>query len=812
MKTVLRSVLFCLALVFATAAGVTLAPHPATAQQAQATEPDYEAWARTAARAEDAVAAERASNPAFEQLRLELTNWRQAFEDARQINRNSITTVREQLEALGPLPEDGTEADNIAAQRQLLNERLLQLELPVRTAELAYSEADGLIGGIDRIIRERQAEELLELGPTPLNPVHWLPALEALGELSSQVFSEFVTAWRNPVQQGKTIGDLPAVILLTLVGIVLIVRGRRWSRALTNRVLTDNPGAGRWLFAFMLSLGSMVLPFLGVFALTEAIFASGLAGLHGSQILTILLPSAATYLMARWLATRVFPAKEARTLPLNLNDAQRHAGRWYGASLGAVAGLFRFMRNVADISGWNEAVSNVVLFPLLVLNSILLWKLAALLITHSQNAAEEEGEETYRTRITRLLAFLMKMLAIVALAMAAVGYFNLARWLLFPSMLSLLLLSALLVLQRLVVEIYVVVTRNREGAADSLVPVLIGFVLTLASVPFFALTWGARVADLTEVWDKFVDGVSIGGITISPKIFLTFAIVFVIGYSATRLLQGALKNTVLPKTKMDTGARTAIVSGIGYVGIFLAAVVAITAAGIDLSSIAIVAGALSVGIGFGLQTIVSNFVSGIILLIERPITEGDWIEVGGVHGTVRDISVRATIIETFDRSDVIVPNSDLVSGRVTNYTRGNTVGRVTVPVGVAYGSDTRKVEKILREVAEAHPMVLANPAPAVVFRTFGASSLDFEIRAILRDVNWILSVHSDMNHEIAKRFEEEGIEVPFAQRDIWIRNPEALPGATPQAARPPSAPVQVSEGDMPEAGDGDSDAGDGGAR
>ncbi|MEL7255482.1 MAG: DUF3772 domain-containing protein [Pseudomonadota bacterium] len=801
--------LFLLFWLCAAPMAVGLSPTVIHAQAAGLSEEERETWQRLATRAEEAVANARASTPALETLRLDLVRWREIFLEARQTNSRSIATVQRQIETLGPVPEDGVESDDIAAERASLNDQLATLEAPVRTAELGFSRADGLIRAIDTIVRERQAQELLEFGPSPLNPANWPGAIEVLTDTYDLVRGEFRAAWSIDLQRRQAKEAMPFIAVLTILGSVLILRGRSWSRHVTARVVGEDPGAARWLAGFGLSLGSLVLPMLGIFLLTRAIYTTGLVGLRGEQLLDNVVPAAFAFLFARWLASRMFPAREARTLPLNLTETQRRSGRLFGAYLGLIAGLHFFFKDMAAIGNWPDDATVTVLYPFLFFAALMLLWITQLLRAHRKNATEENEDETYRNRLMKVLVLALGVVALLSPVFGALGYFELAQFILFPTLRSLLILAALTILQRLVYEIYVLVTEDREGASNSLIPIFIGFCLVLGALPILALIWGARVTDLQEIWSQIINGFDLGGITISPAVFFTLIIVFVIGYTGTRLLQGTLRNTVLPKTKIDPGGQVAIVSGLGYVGIFLAAVIAITSAGIDLSSLAIVAGALSVGIGFGLQNIVSNFVSGIILLIERPISIGDWIEVGGVHGTVRKISVRSTVIETFDRSDVIVPNSDFVSGTVTNYTHGNTVGRVIVPVGVAYGTDPRKVEKILSEVARDHPMVLLSTPPAIIFQGFGADSLDFEIRAILRDVNYVLSTRSEMNFEIARRFQEEGIEIPFAQRDIWIRNPEALPAAASEGGsevRSDNIDAHLTEDDM-DGPDTDGDAG-----
>jgi small-conductance mechanosensitive channel len=298
--------------------------------------------------------------------------------------------------------------------------------------------------------------------------------------------------------------------------------------------------------------------------------------------------------------------------------------------------------------------------------------------------------------------------------------------------------------------------------------------------------WTCAALLVLRVWDPdeeitadillyFTEGFQVAGVTIVPTQLLWAILVFAVLLTLTGWLKGRLNTKWLIKTRMEPSARDALVTTFGYVGVAIAIMVALSFAGIKFASLAIIAGALSVGIGFGLQNIVNNFVSGIIMLVERPVRNGDWIVVGNTEGYVQRISIRTTTIRTFDRADVIVPNSDLISGQVTNWTLGNTWGRLKLSIGVAYGSDVETVIETLLEVANNNAEVIKGnpklPDPCALFLDFGDSSLDFELRVIIRDINRRRYVTSDLNRAINAAFRKQGIEIPFPQRDVHFRGP-----------------------------------------
>lgn len=739
---------------------------------------DYALWERMAERAEAEIENRTTSTERMEEIRSQLAKWRSALLNAQSANSARIATLRQQIDALGPVPTEGaTEGDEISVRRQELASQLVRLQSPGIAAEEAYRRADGLIDEIDRTLRERQADRLLQLWPSPLNPGNWPEAAIGFADTVQRLWDETSEAWADPKARGELFDNLPLIVVLVIVAVALVVYVRRWIERFAERLQDGATVRGRNFWALIASLGGIILPTLGVVALSWALRASGMLGDVGGMI-AVTLPFAGFVVFSfAWLGARAFPRLQGDGAMLPLPPERRAEGRFLSVTMGVVIAADLLRAAAMEAQAYSDATTSVMSFPILLTGGLVLMRLGRTL-----RKTDEKGA-SYALRLIQLLARGLTALGVLGPVLAAFGYVQAAEAVIYPAMLSFALVAFLFILQRTIGDAWALITKQEETARDALVPVLAGFALSIASLPVLALIWGARFSDLTELWTRFTEGFQLGSTTISPSNFMIFAIIFVIGYMLTRLFQGALRTTILPKTRMDQGGQTALVAGVGYVGIFLAALIAINAAGIDLSGLAIVAGALSVGIGFGLQQIVSNFISGVILLVERPVSEGDWIEVGGVQGKVRAISVRSTRIETFDRNDVIVPNADLITGRVTNWTRFNLSGRIIVPVAVALGSDSRQVEKLLRQIAEEQPMAILNPPPVVAFMGYTATQITFEIRVILRDVNFGVQVRSDINHRILQRLGEEGIHIV----------PPPAPAAAPDPMKAADAVLALAE-------------------
>ena len=371
------------------------------------------------------------------------------------------------------------------------------------------------------------------------------------------------------------------------------------------------------------------------------------------------------------------------------------------------------------------------------------------------------------------------------------GFHNLASFVLGGFMITLLASYALWSLLTLSVN-----TRNWINASTHIVGIKIrGFLnitrdlgksrLGIYQLFFDALFWIGFLVIIFNIWDPTGtilgtlssyarDGIPIGGIRIVPTNIVGGIIAFTVLLAFTGWIKRWIDKRWLRQIiSSDRGARDALVTIVGYTGFTISLLIGLSIAGINITGLAVVAGALSVGIGFGLQSIANNFVSGIILLFERPIKAGDFVTVGDVEGFVKKISIRATEIETLDNQDMLVPNSELISGRVTNWVLHNPYGRLRIRVGVAYGSDINKVKQILEAVSHENKSVITDgrvSPPKALFMGFGDSALEFELRVRIFDIKKRYDVVSELNFKIDEEFQKNRIIIPFPQRDIHIKD------------------------------------------
>ncbi|MEM9045916.1 MAG: mechanosensitive ion channel domain-containing protein [Pseudomonadota bacterium] len=738
-----------------------------------------------------------------------------------------LAPVQAGLEQLGAPPAEGeTEDARLAEERTRLSNRAAALSGGLRLAQNLKLNVDDMLTRVIATQRQMFRQELRTRSRGVLDAGILNRAWEAVTRKIDQFRVEIRTrlaasdvTWVDRAR--RALGFFAVIGLLVLL---FRIKGNVISWLKSGLDPEDHQRRNAKI-SICLTLVRLILPTTAI-ALFYVWFSSavfigplGLAIVKGAAYSLLLVVA------AYGLGSAFFAPYEPALRISRLENRKARSLHFWMICLALIVGLDRlFVEHGADSLGLSFETLVVVNTLLLVPGGLALW-LSARVLAHTppprivteEDQEEEGGNAGFLPVVIKGLWLFVRIAAVAAPILAIVGYYAASRFLFYSVVFSGATLSIGVMLFHAVHETVEQAVQGDEVKTRrnlQLIPILVAFMMICIAIPVLALIWGASWQDITDWAETIGDGFQVGEIVISPLDLFSFLIVFSIGYVVTRMIQGVLSRNVLPLTGLDSGGRDALTAGIGYVGIFVAALIAISTTGLDLSNVAIVAGALSVGIGFGLQNIVNNFISGIILLVERPIKAGDWVELASGMGYVRKVNVRSTEVQTFDRSTLFVPNSELIASSVINWTHSDLNGRLIVPIGVAYGTEPRKVEKILQEIADSHPMLLKRPSPYVLFRGFGADSLNFEIRGVLRDVNWILNVQSDMNYAIAEKFEQAGIEIPFAQRDIHIKNIDELGKGIssigrpkleteePEEALPPPKPTRKAGMDT---GDGESD-------
>ena len=715
-------------------------------------------------------------------LRKRLAEMNLRLLEARKQLEAPLTHMQQQLAALGPPPKDGQEEPGIASRRKLLTSVVERLKAADRQLEL-------LIGEV-RHLSERAAErqrtlffsQVLQPSRSVLNPALWLRAMALVPDFVTRL-STLVRSWLGGDKE--RIGVLVAFGLLLLALAITLYMWSRWRAPWEQgRHPTDEVRRMWQAIRVPLVVASVTFALLGLMKL--ALFTFGAPSPQMERVLFALAGGIMYAAVLIALARGIFRPRTPHMRLVNLSDDAALRAYRLAAALAVLHGLDLFMVRMAAnlfmptdfIIGWSAimALAHLVLTYSLIVT-----------LRRAAPLTEGEAEAPFLFGWTRYVFHLALLALLVILLALLFGYVALAHFVARQMMFTAALASALYLLHEMAdalvraafdprspVGRYLrqnLVSSERGitrlGVAFS---TLVDIATVLIGLPLILSQWAVNWVDLVTRAQQIFFGFRVGNITIEPANILLGLVVFLIGLMLVRLLVLWLDRRVLSRSDLDEGIRHSLLTISRYTGIVGAFLVALSVAGVNLSSLAFFGGALGIGIGFGLQTIVNNFVSGLILLAERPIKTGDWIQVSGGEGVVRRIKVRSTEVETFDRCTIIIPNSQLISEPVSNWFHTNRMGRVRVPVGVSYDADPDQVREILLRCAREHPRTLASPAPFVLFTGYGENSLDFELRLYIGDAGYRASTASDLRFAIFRELKKAGIEIPFPQRDIHVRS------------------------------------------
>ena len=737
-------------------------------------------------------------------IRDEITEAQKGARDLIAATTPRINEATERAAELAPDENDTTpQSDEVKLERAKLLAEISARQSIVQQANLLNVRAQQSLDLVSERRRARFTDTVFKRSASLINPSFWVKVAEAIPPATGRLI-ELGSRWAGVMaeQQLRAASGF-AIAVVVLLGFFLSP-WRRWQARWTTRdaAIAEPTALRKTSSAAVIVLANTLIPGTCLFVLYQALIALGVLPDEVSAIARPLFIVVTLAFFFYSLATATLAPDRPAWRLIDLDDEV--AGKLVPVAtlLGIAAcvgvllqGLNRAIGAPAELSAASEGVVALTKAFLI---------MAALRITAHTGNEDNEEEESAATAVKRsawrLLIPLGWLLAAIAVLGPLAGFVSFGGFVAAEITLVVVVLMAAVLLSRFA-DALIAATFSFYGtvgrflrqtaglggpAVRQIAALLNGFVqLALMAFAVFIVlaTWGINFDDVFGSLSSAFFGFSIGKFTISPSAILGAILVLIIGVAATRAIQGWLESRFLPETNLDFGVRSSIRTGVGYIGIILAAIIALSYIGLNLQNIAIVAGALSVGIGFGLQSIINNFVSGLILLVERPIKVGDRIEVGARMGVVKRINVRATEIATYDNVSVIVPNADLISGQVVNWMHGSYTARLSVKVGTSYNADPDHVIAVLLDIASSHPRTLKSPAPFANLGNFGADALEFAVFFHVANIGADAGVADEIRLEILRRFRKEGIEMPLAQRDLHLRDLDRIEALVRAAGR-----------------------------
>jgi small-conductance mechanosensitive channel len=693
--------------------------------------------------------------------------------------RPQLAEVKSQIERLGPAPKDQPETPTIAAERARLTALAGALDGAIKTTELAWVRAKQLIDRITVMRYQIFSRNLFERRASPLRPSVWQEVSERMPGIIGRA-QYYGADW---LERGRAQGSaLLAVIVGALAAALLI-------RAVVNGLIAKRRGGFEGIPSFFDRISSaagvaparMLAPVAAAGFVYVGLDSLGMFFSPWERTAETALQGALIYVAGSVLASVALAPRQPKWRLIPVDDGTASYILLFVKAILAVyildtvlVELGRAIYVPLTMTVAQGFISNIATATLLALLLIRPFAPQTGPLRAVNHLDRLEGNPA-----SRLAPVWVKVplwaLAIAIIASSAVGYVALGRYIAQQIVLTgtvlaaagLFYLGVRAVTRRRdgaispigsLLESRFGIDRTRQGQIVKLCEIAAMLALVLVALPLLMLQWGFAGADIRDWAKALFFGFEVGQFRISLMRILLGIVLFIALLFLTRMIQHWLRERVLSQGRLEAGVANSIDMAVGYTGIGVAALISASYAGFDVTNLAIVAGALSVGIGFGLQSIVNNFVSGLILLVERPIKVGDWIVVGDQQGNVRRISVRSTEIETFDRASLIVPNSELISGRVLNWTHRNMLGRLVLRVTTDIKANPRTVITILEKAArEQQPLVQAAPAPMAVLETFAPDHIDFSLSVTLSDVNAGGRVKSDLHVAILEAFREAGI-------------------------------------------------------